>query len=87
MSDVDSSTVATRDVVLKVLSVVAGYEIETDANDLSFLDSLQILELLVTLEEELNIDSDIVIDARTDWWSSVDSLVEAVHKARSSAEA
>lgn len=77
MTDATSSTdVRTR--VLGLLEDVQGFAPDPAQDELTGLDSLQVLELLVSLEEEFNIDSDLIIAARPDWWSSVSTLVDAV---------
>jgi len=67
--------------VRAVLKGVVGYELDPGVDQLSDLDSLQILELLVSLEEEFNVDSDEIIESNPDWWISLNDLVESVIKA------
>jgi acyl carrier protein len=64
--------------VLGVVQKVLGYQPEADVRELNDIDSLQILELLVSLEEEFDIDSDRILESRTDWWVSVDDLVTII---------
>jgi acyl carrier protein len=67
-----------RQRVLAVLENVLGYSLDPDTKRLDDLDSLQVLELLVSLEEEFDIDSDKIIEAHPDWWTSLDDLVAAL---------
>ena len=71
---------AVRERVVSVLERILGYEFDNDADQLTELDSLQVLELLVSLEEEFDIDSDQIIESRPDWWVSIDHLVDLVSK-------
>jgi acyl carrier protein len=67
-----------RERILKVLEEVRGFAIEPREEDLSDIDSLQVLELLVSLEEEFDIDSDLIIASRPDWWSSLAALTQSI---------
>jgi acyl carrier protein len=76
---------AVRVRILAVLERVVGYQLDPDVEQLTDLDSLQVLELLVSLEEEFDIDSDRIIESKPDWWTSLSGLVEST--SRLSAEA
>lgn len=67
-----------RQRILNILESILGYQPEADGEDLQGLDSLQILELLVTLEDELDVDSDRIIESRPGWWETLDGLVEII---------
>jgi acyl carrier protein len=71
---------AVRERVVAVLERILGYRLDPDAEQLSDLDSLQVLELLVSLEEEFDIDSDRIIESRPDWWSSLSTLADSVSR-------
>jgi acyl carrier protein len=72
--------------VLKVLQRILGYPPEPDIEDLRHLDSLQVLELLVSLEDEFDVDSDLIIGARSDWWESLTGLVQIIQALGAAAE-
>jgi acyl carrier protein len=78
VSDTSIEQEAAREHVLAILERVIGYEIDPRVDQLPNLDSLQVLELLVSLEEEFDIDSDQIIESRQDWWISLSGLVESV---------
>ncbi len=67
-----------RDRIVRVLQDVVGYEIPPGTDHVDNLDSLHVLEFLVSLEEEFDIDSDKIIEARTDWWWSIDELTRSI---------
>jgi acyl carrier protein len=69
---------AIRDRIVQVLQSVIGYEIPPGTDQVDNVDSLQVLEFLVSLEEEFDIDSDKIIEARTDWWLSIDELARSI---------
>ncbi|GAA2909511.1 hypothetical protein Acy02nite_89090 [Actinoplanes cyaneus] len=71
---------ATRERVLTVVERVLGYPLAPGAEQLTELDSLQVLELLVSLEEEFDIDSEKIIETEPNWWTSLDGLVESVSR-------
>ncbi|MFK3978769.1 phosphopantetheine-binding protein [Micromonospora sp. NPDC050397] len=75
-SATDEGEIRTR--TLEVLTKVLGYRPDPELDDLRGLDSLQVLELLVSLEEEFGIDSDRIIEARPDWWVSLNDLVQII---------
>jgi acyl carrier protein len=64
--------------VLDAVAQVLGYPLDPETRNLSDLNSLQILELLVLLEEEFDIDSDEIIEARPEWWISLDEIVASI---------
>ncbi|MGY5060713.1 phosphopantetheine-binding protein [Streptomyces sp. 900105755] len=61
-----------------LLGQVLGYPLDPEIRNLQDLDSLQILELIVLLEEEFDIDSDKITESEPGWWSSVDDLVASI---------
>ncbi|KAB8161725.1 hypothetical protein FH609_020785 [Streptomyces sp. 3MP-14] len=67
-----------RERVLAVVENILGYPPDAEKDDLSGLDSLQVLELLVLLEEEFDIDSDEIVEAQLDWWTSLNGLVSSI---------
>lgn len=69
---------AIRDRIVRVLQEIVGYEIPPRTDRVDKLDSLHVLEFLVSLEEEFDIDSDKIIEARTDWWVSIDELTRSI---------
>ncbi|MEV0456638.1 acyl carrier protein [Catellatospora methionotrophica] len=69
---------AIRDRIRAVVERILGHPLEPGADELTDLDSLQVLELMVSLEEEFDIDSDRIIETQTDWWTSLDGLVASV---------
>ena len=73
---VDESAI--RDRILRILTDILGYRPDPQTEQLADLDSLQVLELLVSLEEEFDIDSDYIIETRPDWWSSLSELVASI---------
>ncbi|WP_329213985.1 phosphopantetheine-binding protein [Streptomyces sp. NBC_00683] len=69
---------AVRERVLAVLERILGYQLDPATEQLTDLDSLQVLELLVSLEEEFDIDSDRIIESQPDWWASLSTLVASI---------
>ena len=67
-----------RERVLATLERILGYALDPAAANLVDLDSLQILELLVSLEEEFDVDSDKIIESAAEWWTSLDQLVATI---------
>ncbi len=78
MVDVPIDESAIRRRLLDVLNEILGYRPDPEMDQLTDLDSLQVLELLVSLEEEFEVDSDLIIGTRTDWWSSLSGLVTSI---------
>jgi acyl carrier protein len=64
--------------VLAVLEKILGFKPDPDTEQLSNLDSLQVLEFLVSLEEEFDVDSDAIIESHEAWWTSLDGLVATI---------
>ncbi|MGW3950442.1 hypothetical protein ACWEKM_05660 [Streptomyces sp. NPDC004752] len=67
-----------RERILAVVEQIIGHAPEPGIKHLNDLDSLQVLELLVSLEEEFDIDSDRIMETSSDWWKSVDDLVTSI---------
>lgn len=73
---VNAHDIRTR--LLAVIERIIGYAPEPGIKHLNDLDSLQVLELLVSLEEEFDIDSDRIMETSSDWWRSIDDLVVTI---------
>ncbi|MFE6040539.1 phosphopantetheine-binding protein [Streptomyces sp. NPDC056452] len=78
MSTTPVEQLAVRERVLAVLERILGYRLDPATEHLTDLDSLQVLELLVSLEEEFDIDSDRIIESQPDWWASLGTLVASI---------
>jgi acyl carrier protein len=66
-----------RERVLAAVGQILGYQPDPETTHLKDLDSLQVLEFLVLLEEEFDIDSDKIVET-PDWWISIDELVTSI---------
>lgn len=78
MSDASLGEADIRERILNVLTNILGYRPDERTEKMVDLDSLQVLELLVSLEEEFDIDSDQIIETRPDWWTSLSELVTSI---------
>ncbi len=78
MSTTPTEQQVLRERILAILWQVVGYEMDPSVEELTDLDSLQVLELLVSLEEEFDVDAESIIESGLDWWTSLSGLVEAV---------
>jgi len=88
MSIPQSDEQSTRVRMVAVLERILGYEVALDIEDLSFLDSLQVIELLVSLEDEFEVDSErIIVDPETAWWVSLSDLVASIDRLHAGAAA
>ena len=67
-----------RSRINSILEEVLGYEIDRESIRLEDLDSLQVLELLILIEDEFGIDSDGIIENGPEWWASTDQLAYAI---------
>ncbi|MFI5735142.1 phosphopantetheine-binding protein [Kribbella sp. NPDC051587] len=79
-SEIELSKV--KDRIIEIVEEVLGFEVPSDQDALEQVDSLHLLEILVTLEEEFGIDTDQLIDMTDGWWTSMDRLVAFIAASR-----